>query len=72
MMTSLKMEKTGKSSKKRHMTKAIKMSNHQTGKMAEVATSLKIKTKLTKKTLPLLVTAQITKLKIKTWGNHNR
>ena len=53
-MTSLKMEKTKKASKKRH----IKMITHQTGGMIQVATSSKIKTKMTKKTPPLKMTAQ--------------
>ena len=54
MMTSLKMEKRNKSSKKRNM----KMSTHQTGKMIQVTTSPKIKTKMTKRMPPLKMTAQ--------------
>ena len=46
MMESLKMEKTKKALKKRHM----KTSSHQTGIMIQVTTSSKIKTKITKKT----------------------
>ena len=53
-MTSLKMEKRKESPNKRHM----KMSTHQTGKMIQVTTSSKIKTKTTKKTPPLKMTAQ--------------
>ena len=54
MMKKLKMEKRKKSSKKRHM----EMSTHQTGKITKVMTSLKTKTKITKKTPPLKITAQ--------------
>ena len=54
MMTSLKKENRKKASKKRHMN----MSTHQRGKMIQVTTSLKTKTKMTKKMPPLEFTAQ--------------
>ena len=53
-MTSLKMENRKKAPKKRHM----KMSTHKTGKMIQVTTSSKIKTKMTKKTPPLKMRVQ--------------
>ena len=54
MMTSLKMEKRGKSLKKTHM----KMSTLHIGKITQVTTSSKIKNKLTKKIPPSKMTAQ--------------
>ena len=53
MMISLKMEKMKKASNKRHM----KMSTHQIEGMIQVTTSSKIKTKMTKKTPLLKITA---------------
>ena len=47
------MERSNKSSKKRH----IKMSTHHTGEMTQVTTSLKTNTKLAKKTPPSKITA---------------
>ena len=54
MMTSLKMEKMKKTLKNRHM----KMITHQRGRTIQVTKSSKIKTKITKKTPPLKMTAQ--------------
>ena len=54
MITSLKMEKSKKSLRKKH----TKMSTHQRGKMIQVTTSSKIKTKITKKTPPFKMMAQ--------------
>ena len=53
-MTSLKMEKMNKTLKKRH----TRMITHQKGRTTQVTTSSKIKTKITKKTPPLKMTAQ--------------
>ena len=64
-MTSLKMEKRRKSSKKRHMN----ISTHQTRKMIQVTTPSKIKTKTTKNMPPLKVTAQEKLLKKILWSN---
>ena len=68
MLTSHKMEKIKKSTKNRHM----KMSTYQTGIMFQVTTSSKIKTKITKKTPPLKMTAQKKIFKTKTQSNQKR
>ena len=47
----------------------MNMSTHQTGKIIQVTTSSKIKTKMTKKTLPLKMTAQKKLLEMRTWSN---
>ena len=54
IMTSLKMDERGKSSKKRHM----KISTHQTYKMLQLTASSETKTKLIKKTPPSKMAAQ--------------
>ena len=61
MMTSLKMEKREKASKKKDMTKSINMSTQQRWDMDQMATSSKTNTKLTKKTPPLGETENIKK-----------
>ena len=68
IIKSLKIEKMKKASKKRNM----KMGTHQTGRMIQVTASSKIKTKMTKKTPPLKMTAQIYLLNMRTWSSNQK
>ena len=68
MVKSLKMENMKKAPNKIH----TKMITHQTGRMIQVTTSSKTKTKMTKNTLPLKMTDQKKRLKTRTWSKQKR
>ena len=72
IMKSPTMGKKRKTLNKRHMPKMSKISTHQTGKMAYVATPSQTKTRLTNKAPLSGVTAQTTNTKMKTWDDQNR